>query len=90
MLAIVANSRFGDRVEWLTKHAAALAWGGVSVIVLCFAYRNPLFRDTVRYRPSSLLVCAILVLTVGYAQALRTLLNFRSSGYAAGGCDEWR
>jgi peptidoglycan/LPS O-acetylase OafA/YrhL len=49
VLAIVANSRLGDRVEWCTKHAAALAWGGAGIIVLCFAYRNPLFRDTVRY-----------------------------------------
>ena len=49
MLAIGANPRLGDRVEWLTKHAVALAWGGAAVILLCFAYRNPLFRDTVGY-----------------------------------------
>ena len=49
MLAIVANPRLGDRVEWLTKHAVALAWGGAAVIVMCFGYRNPVFRDTFRY-----------------------------------------
>ncbi len=131
VLAIVANPRLGDRVEWLTKHAVALAGGGAAVIVLCFAYRNPLFRDTVRYtlleigltpifflvtlprrnfvvrclewrflrhlgqlsytmylihhtlfhhfyhyyRPSVLLAGAVLVLTVGYAQAMRTLVE---------------
>jgi peptidoglycan/LPS O-acetylase OafA/YrhL len=131
VLAIVANSRLGDRVEWLTKHTAALAWGGVMLIALCFAYRNPHFRNTVRYtlleiglmpifffvtlprrnfvlrclewralrhlgqlsytmylihhtlfhhfyhyyRPSLLLVCAVLVLTVGYAQAMRTFVE---------------
>jgi peptidoglycan/LPS O-acetylase OafA/YrhL len=131
VLAIVANSRLGDRVECLTKHAVALAWGGVMLIALCFACRNPHFRDTVRYtlleiglmpifffvtlprrnfvlrclewralrhlghlsytmylihhtlfhhfyryyRPSLLLVCAVLVLTVGYAQAMRTFVE---------------
>ena len=49
VLAIVANSRLGDRVPWLTKHAAALAWGGAILIVACFVYRNPFFRNTVRY-----------------------------------------
>jgi peptidoglycan/LPS O-acetylase OafA/YrhL len=131
VLAIVANPRLDDRVEWLTKHAVALAWGGAAIIVLCFAYRNPLFRDTVRYtlleiglmpifffvtlprrnfvvrclewrvlrhlgqlsysmylihhtlfhhfyhyyRPSVLLAAAILVLTVVYAQAMRTFVE---------------
>jgi peptidoglycan/LPS O-acetylase OafA/YrhL len=131
VLAIVANPRLGDRVEWLTKHAVALAVCGAALIALCFAYRNPLFRDTVRYtlleiglvpifllvtlpeknfvvrclewpalrhlgqlsysmylihhtlfhhfyhyyRPSVLLAAAILVLTVGYAQAMRTFVE---------------
>lgn len=126
-LAIMANSRLGDRVPWLTKHAGALAGGGAILIGACFAYRNPLFRDTVRYtlleiglmpifffvtlpgtsfvtrclewrllrhlgqlsysmylihhalfhhfyhsyQPSVLLAGGILVLTIGYAQAMR-------------------
>ena len=49
VLAIVANSRLGDRVPWLTKHAAALAWSGAMLIGACFVYRNAIFRDTVRY-----------------------------------------
>jgi len=127
VLAIVANSRLGDRVQWLTRHASALAWAGAILIGACFAYRNPLFRDTVRYslleiglmpiffyvtlpqtnfvtrclewrglrhlgqlsytmylihhtlfhhfyhyyRPSLLLAGGILLLTIGYAQAMR-------------------
>jgi len=50
VLAIVANPRLGDRVEWLTKNASRFAVGGATLIVLCFAYRNPLFRDTFRYK----------------------------------------
>jgi peptidoglycan/LPS O-acetylase OafA/YrhL len=49
VLAIVANSRLGDRVGWFKKHANALAACGVVVIVATFAYRNQVFRDTVRY-----------------------------------------
>jgi peptidoglycan/LPS O-acetylase OafA/YrhL len=49
VLAIVANPRFGDRVSWLTRRAGLMAGSGAAVIALCFAYRNSLFRDTVRY-----------------------------------------
>jgi peptidoglycan/LPS O-acetylase OafA/YrhL len=49
VLAIVANSRLGDRVPWVTRHAATLAWSGVMLIGACFVYRNAIFRDTVRY-----------------------------------------
>lgn len=48
-LAIVANPRFGDRIDWLRKHRNMLAAGGAILIVLSFAYRNQLFRDTLRY-----------------------------------------
>jgi len=49
VLAIVANSRLGDRVPWATKHAATLAGSGAMLIGACFVYRNAIFRDTVRY-----------------------------------------
>jgi len=49
VLAIVANSRLGDRVPWVTRHAATLAWSGAMLIGACFVYRNAIFRDTVRY-----------------------------------------
>lgn len=49
VLAIVANPRLGDNVEWWTKHSRLLASGGALLIVFSFAYRNPFFRDTVRY-----------------------------------------
>jgi len=49
VLAIVANPRLGDKVDWLTKHARLLAIAGTFLIALCFAYRNPFFRDTFRY-----------------------------------------
>lgn len=130
-LAILANPRFDDHIDWLKKHANALAGAGAIVIILTFAYRNQLFRDTVRYtlqsialmpifflitlpqkglitrclecrvlrhlgrisysmylihhalfnhfyhyyRPGVLLACGIFVLTVAYAQAMRTLVE---------------
>ena len=49
VLAIVANPRLGDNVQWCRKHANALAAAGALLIVLCFAWRNPFFRDTLRY-----------------------------------------
>jgi peptidoglycan/LPS O-acetylase OafA/YrhL len=49
VLAVVANSRLGDRVPWLARHAATLAWSGAMLIGACFVYRNAIFRDTVRY-----------------------------------------
>jgi len=49
VLAIVANPRLGDQVQWLRKHANALALGGTALIALSFAYRNPFFRETFRY-----------------------------------------
>ncbi len=131
VLAIGANSRLGDPVHWLTKHAAGLAWAGAILIAACFACRNQLFRDTVRYtlleiglmpiffyvtlpqrnfltrclewrglrhlgqlsysmylihhtlfhhfyhyyRPSLLLAGGILLLTIGYAQAMRVCVE---------------
>lgn len=131
VLAVVANPRLGDRVEWLTKHAAGLASGGAILIAFCFGYRNPLFRESFRYtlleiglfpifffvtlpgrnlvnrclewrvlrhlgqlscsmylihhtlfhhfyhyyRPSVMLAASILLLTLGYAQAMRMLVD---------------
>lgn len=49
LLAIVANPRLGDGVPWLKEHANSLAMSGTFLIVLCFAWRNPFFRDTLRY-----------------------------------------
>lgn len=49
VLAIVANARLGDRVEWLRRHAHLCAAAGAVLIVVSFAYRNPFFRDTLRY-----------------------------------------
>lgn len=49
VLAIVANPRLGDNVEWWTKHSRLLASAGTLLIVISFAYRNPFFRDTFRY-----------------------------------------
>ena len=131
VLAIVANPRLGDKVQWWTKHAGVLASAGTLLIALSFAYRNPFFRDTFRYtllgiglapifflvslpqkhlltrclewpvlcwlgqlsytmylihhtlfhhfyhfhRPGFLLALGILVATVIYAQAMRTLVE---------------
>ena len=130
-LAIMANPRFHDRVGWLAKHANSMAAVGAAVIVLTFAYRNQIFRDTIRYslqsialmpvfflitlprenivtrflewrvlrhlgrlsysmylihhtlfhhfyhyrRPGLLLACVIFLLSFGYAQAMRTLIE---------------
>jgi peptidoglycan/LPS O-acetylase OafA/YrhL len=49
VLAIAANPRLGDNVQWGRKHAASLAAGGALLIIFCFVYRNPFFRDTLRY-----------------------------------------
>ena len=131
LLAIVANPRLGDCVRWLSRHAGMIASAGAVLILLCFVYRNSLFRDTVRYtllaaglfpvfyfaslpepsvlirclewrplrhlgrlsysmylihhtlfhhfyhyyRPSVALAGAIFLLTVGYAQAMRSFIE---------------
>lgn len=49
LLAVVANPLLGDRVDWWKKRSRVLAFAGAVLIVGCFAYRNPFFRDTVRY-----------------------------------------
>ena len=49
VLAIVGNTRLGDRAGWFEKHAKALSACGLALIVATFAYRNQMFRDTVRY-----------------------------------------
>jgi peptidoglycan/LPS O-acetylase OafA/YrhL len=57
VLAIVANPRFGDCVPWLSRRAGSMAGWGAVLIALCFIYRNPLFRSTLRY---SLLAVGLL------------------------------
>jgi hypothetical protein len=49
VLAIVANPRPGNNVQWWSKHAGVLASAGTVLIALSFAYRKPFFRDTFRY-----------------------------------------
>ena len=49
VLAVVANPRFGDRASWMSRYAGWFAAGGMMVVALCFAWRNPFFRDTLRY-----------------------------------------
>ncbi len=61
-LAIMANPRFGDRIDWLRKHANVLAAAGAILIVLTFAYRNQLFRDTFRYSLQSIALMPIFFL----------------------------
>jgi peptidoglycan/LPS O-acetylase OafA/YrhL len=131
VLALVANPRFGDRVPWLSRRAGLMAGAGAVLIMLCFVYRNSLFRETVRYtllgagllpifylaclpernlltrclewsplrhlgrlsysmylihhtlfhhfyhyyRPSFVLAGTIFLLTLGYAQAMRTFVE---------------
>jgi len=131
LLAVGANPRLGDDVPWLRKHAKAFACAGTLLIVFSFAYRNPFFRDTIRYtllgiglapifflislperhlltrclewrplrwlgqlsysmylihhtlfhhfyhyyRPSILIACGVLAITVCFAQAMRSLVE---------------
>ncbi len=49
VLAVAANPRLGDDVQWLRHHARSLALAGTLLILFSFAYRNPFFRDTFRY-----------------------------------------
>jgi len=49
VLAVAANPRFGDRAPWLSRYAGWVALSGMGLIAVCFAYRNPFFRDTLRY-----------------------------------------
>ncbi len=61
-LAIMANPRFGDRIDWLRKHANALATAGAILIVLTFVYRDPMFRNTFRYSLQSIALMPIFFL----------------------------
>ena len=61
-LAVMANPRFGDRIDWLRKHANALAAGGAVVLVLTFVYRNQMFRETFRYSVQSIALMPIFFL----------------------------
>lgn len=61
-LAVMANPRFGDRIDWMRKHANALAGVGALVLVLTFAYRNQMFRDTWRYSVQSIALMPIFFL----------------------------
>ena len=62
LLAVVANPRFEDRIEWLKRHANLLAALGAGVLVLTFSFRNQVFRDTFRYSLQSLALIPIFFL----------------------------
>jgi peptidoglycan/LPS O-acetylase OafA/YrhL len=61
-LAIMANPRFGDRIDWLKKYAKQLAVGGVFLIALTFVCRNLMFRETIRYTLQSVALMPIFFL----------------------------
>ena len=51
-------------MEWLEKHANVLAGFGVVMLVATFAYRNQLFRDTVRYTIQQIALMPIFFLII--------------------------
>lgn len=62
VLAIVANPRFGDRIEWPKKHASLLAIAGAGLLAITFAYRDPFFRETFRYTLQGIALAPIFFL----------------------------
>ena len=64
VLGIVANPVLGDRIEWLEKNAKQLAAYGVALIAATFAYRNQLFRDTIRYTLQQIALMPIFFLII--------------------------
>jgi peptidoglycan/LPS O-acetylase OafA/YrhL len=75
LLAILFNPRLGDSVNWLTRHARALALGGAALLVVTFAWRNPFFRDTFRYTLQSLALAPIFFyVTVDQSSVVSRLL----------------
>lgn len=59
LLAILFNPHLGDPIVRLARHARTLAGAGVTLLLFTFAWRNPLFRDTLRYSLQSLALMPI-------------------------------
>jgi peptidoglycan/LPS O-acetylase OafA/YrhL len=49
ILAIVANPWCGDVSPTLARHKGSFAIGGIALLLFCFVFRNPDFRETLRY-----------------------------------------
>jgi peptidoglycan/LPS O-acetylase OafA/YrhL len=78
VLAIVANTRLGDRVGWFENHAKALSACGLALIVATFTYRNQMFRDTVRYTLQQIALMPIFFLiTLPQRRLLTRCLEWR-------------
>jgi len=78
LLAILFNSRLGDPVARLERHARSLATAGLALLVFTFAWRNPLFRDTIRYTLQSLALMPIFFyVTLPRTTTLSAILGSR-------------
>jgi len=78
LLAILFNSRLGDPTSRFEHHARPLALAGLTLLAFTFAWRNSLFRDTIRYTLQSLALMPIFFyVTLPRATALSTLLGSR-------------
>lgn len=61
VLAIACNPCLGDRWSFLERHKGAFAFAGVALSLVCLAWREPVWRESVRYT-----VQAIALLPVFY------------------------
>ena len=64
VLGMVANPVLGDRVECLERNAKRWAACGLGLIAATFAYRNQLFRDTIRYTLQQIALMPIFFLII--------------------------
>jgi len=77
VLAVIANPRLGDQVDWLKKRANLLALAGAGLLVFTFALRNPVFRETIRYTLQAIALAPIFFLVSLQKNFLTQCLEWR-------------
>jgi peptidoglycan/LPS O-acetylase OafA/YrhL len=69
ILAIRDNSNFADRSPWLSKYKGLFAIGGLLTLLASLIYREPHFRETLRYSVQSIALYPIFYYIVAAKEA---------------------